>query len=129
MFTFTNFDYAKDSAPQVQAAPTTSTSGPRVVNTSPSDIIPTEQLLPFDNPDAEFKQVMEWFANGEWYMILQFKKYWIVINAFIRYHQFEALASVRILAAYHPRVIIPQMYYFLPSFFLQLLITSIATLC
>ena len=48
-------------------APTVSSSGPRQVNTSPSDIIPTEQLLPFDNPDLELKQVMEWFANGEWY--------------------------------------------------------------
>jgi hypothetical protein len=51
--------------------PTVSTSGPRQVNTSPSDIIPTEQLLPFDNPELELKQVMEWLANGEWYEIVK----------------------------------------------------------
>lgn len=41
-------------------------SGPRIVNISPSEIIPGELLTPLENPEAELKQIMEWFATGEW---------------------------------------------------------------
>lgn len=65
---------------------------PRVVNTSPSEIIPTEGLTPVDNPDAELKLALDWFAHGEWY------------------NQFEACCSIRRLVVHHPKAIAPQMY-------------------
>jgi hypothetical protein len=33
----------------------------------------------------------------------------VIVNAMYRYHHFEALTSIRILAAYHSRVITLQM--------------------